>query len=126
MYSLVDGLVPRSPGGSGWLIFLFFLWAAIPFSSFSPFSNSSFGDPVLSPIVGHGHQSLYLSGSGRACQLYQVPVSKHFTIVSGFGNCIWDRSPDGPVCGWSFLRSLPHTLNTFIEAGGGEENQERG
>jgi hypothetical protein len=29
-------------------------------------------------------------------QLYQVPVSKHLlasTIVSGFGDCIWDGSP---------------------------------
>ena len=44
-------------------------------------------------------------------QLYQAPVSKHFlasTIVSGFGNCIWDGSADGAVSGWLFLRSLLH------------------
>jgi hypothetical protein len=34
-------------------------------------------------------------------QLYQAPVSKHllaFTIVSGFGDCIWDGYPGG--AGW--------------------------
>ena len=42
-------------------------------------------------------------------QLYQAPVSKHLlasTIVSGFGDCIWDGSPGGAVSGWSFLQSL--------------------
>ena len=42
-------------------------------------------------------------------QLYQVPVSKHLlasTIVSGFGNCIWDGSSGGAVSGWPFLQSL--------------------
>jgi hypothetical protein len=34
------------------LILLFFLRVAKPFSSFSPFSNSSTGDPVLIPMVG--------------------------------------------------------------------------
>ena len=40
-------------------------------------------------------------------QLYQAPVSKHLlasTIVSGFGNCIWDGSPGGTVTGWPFLQ----------------------
>jgi hypothetical protein len=44
------------------LIWLFFLWVANPFSSFTPFSNSSIGDPVLS-WVGWNHLPLYLSGS---------------------------------------------------------------
>jgi hypothetical protein len=29
-------------------------------------------------------------------QVYQAPVNKHFlasTIVSGFGDCVWDGSP---------------------------------
>jgi hypothetical protein len=72
VYFLVDGL---SSGVSGWLILLFFLLVANPFSSFSPFSNSSIGDPVLSPMVGCKHPPLYLSGSGRASQE---------TAVSGF------------------------------------------
>jgi hypothetical protein len=53
---------------SSWLIFLFFLWDANPFSSFSPFSNSSMGDPMLSPMVGCEHSPLYLSDSGRDSQ----------------------------------------------------------
>jgi hypothetical protein len=44
--------------GSGWLILLFFLLGANPFSSFSPFYNSSIGVPVLSLMVGC---KLYLS-----------------------------------------------------------------
>ena len=39
-----------------------------PFSSFSLFSNSSIGDPVLSPVVGCEHPSLCLPCSGRASQ----------------------------------------------------------
>jgi len=34
-------------GASGWLILLFFLWGWNPFSSFTPFSNSSTGVPML-------------------------------------------------------------------------------
>jgi hypothetical protein len=49
--------------------------AANPLSSFSLFSNSSIGDPTLSPIVGCKHLPLYLSGSGRASQE---------TAISGF------------------------------------------
>jgi hypothetical protein len=44
-------------------------------------------------------------------QIYQVPVSKHSlasTIVSGFGDCIWNGSPGGAVSGWPFLHSLLH------------------
>jgi hypothetical protein len=47
-------------------------------------------------------------------QLYQAPVSKHLlasTIVSGFGDCIWNGSPSGTVSGWSFLQSLLHTFS---------------
>jgi hypothetical protein len=42
--------------------------AANPFSSFSPFSNSSTWDPMLSPMVGCQCLPLYLVGSGRASQ----------------------------------------------------------
>jgi hypothetical protein len=68
VYSLVGGLVPRSSGVFDWLILLFFLRVANPFSSFSPFSYSSNGDPMLSPMVGCKHLLLYLSGSGTASQ----------------------------------------------------------
>ena len=69
--SLVGGLVPGCSGGEGWsgsLILLFFYGVANPFSSFSPFSNSWFGNPVLSPKVGCKHLPLDLSDSGRAPQ----------------------------------------------------------
>jgi hypothetical protein len=44
-------------------------------------------------------------------QLYQAPVCKLLlasTIVSGFGDCIWDGSPGEAVSGWPFLQSLLH------------------
>jgi hypothetical protein len=47
-------------------------------------------------------------------QLYQAPGSKHLlasTVVSGFGDCIWDGSPGGTVSGWPFLQSLLYTLS---------------
>jgi hypothetical protein len=47
-------------------------------------------------------------------KLYQDPVSKHLlasTTVSGFGDCIWDRSPGESVSAWSFLQSLLHILS---------------
>jgi hypothetical protein len=50
-------------------------------------------------------------------QSYQASISKHFlafTIESGFGGCIWDRSPSGAVSGWPFLQSLLHTLSPYI------------
>ena len=68
VYSLAGGLVSGSSGGSIWLILLFFLWGCKPFSSFSPFSNSSIGDPVLSLMFGSERPSLYMSGFGTASQ----------------------------------------------------------
>ena len=65
VYSLIGGLDPES---SGWLILLFFLLVANPFSNFSLFSNFSIGNPVLSSRVGSEHLHLYMSGSGRASQ----------------------------------------------------------
>ena len=47
-------------------------------------------------------------------QLYQGPVSLLLfasAIVSGFGACLWDRSPRWVVSGWSFLQSLLQTLH---------------
>jgi hypothetical protein len=62
VYSLAGGLVPGSSGSSGWLMLFFGL--PKPFSSFSPFYNSSIGDPMLiDQLVGCEHPPLYLSGS---------------------------------------------------------------
>jgi hypothetical protein len=102
VFSLVGGLVPGSYEGSGWLMLLFFLWVANPFSSFSPFSNSFIGNTVLRPMVGCEHPLLNLSGSGRASQETAISGScrMHFlasTILSGFGDYIWGGSPGGAV-----------------------------
>jgi hypothetical protein len=47
-------------------------------------------------------------GSGRSSQETAIAGSFQHevldsTIVSGFGNCIWNESPDGTVSGWPFL-----------------------
>jgi hypothetical protein len=73
VYSLVGGLVPGSSevGLIGWC-YCSFYGIADPFSSFSPFSNSSTGDTIgelmLSSMTGCKHLPVYLSGSGRASQ----------------------------------------------------------
>ena len=70
-----------------------------PFNSLGIFSSSSLGDPVLSPMDGCEHPLLYLSGTGRASQETAISGScqQASTIVSGFGDCIWDGSPGGTV-----------------------------
>jgi hypothetical protein len=50
-------------------------------------------------------------------QPYHAPFSMHFlasTMVSGFGDCIWDGSPGGTVSGWPFLQSLLYTLSLYL------------
>ena len=37
-----------------------------------------------------------------------------YTIVFGFGDCMWDGYPGGTVSGWSFLQSLPQTLFLYL------------
>jgi hypothetical protein len=66
VYSFVGGLDPGSSGRGqvGWYCCSSYE-ITNPFSFFCPFSNSSIGDPVLSPMVGCKHLPLYLSGSGR-------------------------------------------------------------
>ena len=49
--------------------------------------------------------------------LYQAPISKHLlasTIVSCFGDCIWDGSPGRAVYAWSFLQSLLQALPLYL------------
>ena len=91
VYSLINGLVPGSPGGLvGW------------------YCCSSYGLQTLSapsflsltcllgtrPTVGCKHPPLWICqtlAEPLRRQLYQAPVSKHFlayAIVSGFGVCI--------------------------------------
>jgi hypothetical protein len=61
---------------------------ANPFSSFSSFSNSSIGVPVLSPIVGWEHLPLYLSVSGWTSQETALSGSCHHTLL-GICNSVW-------------------------------------
>jgi hypothetical protein len=63
VYYLVDGLVHGSSVGGGGLVdwyCCFSYGVANPFNSFHPFSNSSIGDPMFSPMVGCEHLPLYL------------------------------------------------------------------
>jgi hypothetical protein len=57
------------------------------------------------------------------CQLLEEPLRRQpcqqallqqaSTIVSGFGDSIWDGSSGRAVSGWPFLQSLLHTLSPF-------------
>jgi hypothetical protein len=119
MYPLVVSLVPGSSGGSGWLILLLFLWVPSTFSSFSPFSNSSTGDSVLSMMVGCKHRHLYLSSSGRASQ--ETPISGSYQqALRGIRNSVWVCCLYmGWVPRWGSLRmdfpsvSAPHLVSVF-------------
>jgi hypothetical protein len=73
--------------------------------------------PSLTPLLGTPCSVQWLAVNIRLCickalawplrkQPYRAPFSMCFlpsTIVSGFGNCIWDESPGGIVSGWPFL-----------------------
>jgi hypothetical protein len=97
---------------SGWLVLLFFIWSCKPFQLLSVL--------FLTPPLGIPSSVQWLTASIQLCickalagplrrQLYWAPFSKHFltsTIVSVFGDCIWDESPGGTVSGWPFLQSL--------------------
>ena len=71
---------------------------------------------MLSPMVDFEHLPLNLSGSASASQETAISGScQHFlasTIVSGFGDYIWNQSPGGSVSGWPFLQPL-HFVPTF-------------
>jgi len=58
VYSLIDGLDSGSSGGFWWCCCSSY-GVANPFSSFSPFSNSSFRDSVLILTVSCKHSHLY-------------------------------------------------------------------
>ena len=91
----------------------------------NPFSSIS---PSLTPPLGSPCSVQWLAESIHLCicqalaeplkrQLDQAPVSKHFmafTIVSAFGDYIWDGSPSGVVFQWSLLQSLLHTLSPYF------------
>jgi hypothetical protein len=81
----------------------------------------------LGPTLGTLCSVQLMAGSIHLCicqvlveplrrQLYQAPDSKYLasTIVSVFGECIWDGSPRGAVSGWPFLQSLLHSFSLYI------------
>jgi hypothetical protein len=82
----------------------------------------------LIPLLGTPHSVQWLAMNIPLCickalagplrrQPYQAPFSMQFlasTIVSGFGNCIWDESPGGTVSGWPLLQPLLNTLSPYL------------
>ena len=87
VYSLVGDLVPGSSGALvGWYCCSYEV--GNPFSSFSLFSNSSTGGPVLSPMVDFEGLPLYLSGSGRASQGTKISGSCQWALF-GIHNTVW-------------------------------------
>jgi hypothetical protein len=106
-------------GGPDWLI-LFFLWVANPFSSFSPFYNSSIGDPMISAMVGCKHLPLCMSGSGKASQETAISGSCQLALLGIHNNvCVWltvyGMDPQvGQSLDGLFLQSLLHTLSPYF------------
>ena len=110
--------------GTAWFILLFLLWGCKPLQV--PLVLS------IIPPLGTPLRTLcsvqWLAVSIHLCicqalaeslrrQPYQVLISKHFlayTIVSEFGDCIWDKSPGGAVSGWPFFQSLLLTLSPYF------------
>ena len=117
VFSLIGGPAPVSSEGSGWLTLLLFMGLQTPSTPSVPSSAPHHG----------GIQCLTASITLCICQalaepfrrqLYQAPVSKHFlasTILCGFGDCIWDRSPGGEVSEWP-SHSLCSTLCLHISS----------
>jgi hypothetical protein len=92
--------------------------ASTPVSSFSPFSNSSIGDPMLSPMVGCEHPPLYLSGSGRASQGTAI-LGFHQQALPRYSFWVWPLYMDW-IPRWSSLWmvfpsvSAPHFVSIFL------------
>jgi len=84
VYSLVSGLVPGSSRVCGWLILLFFLWVAKPFSSFSSCPNLSREVRMLIPMFGCVHPHLYF---GRASWETAIPCSCQ-QVLLGISNSV--------------------------------------
>jgi hypothetical protein len=121
VYSLVGGLVPGREGERGGVLLVDIVVLSMelqtPFSSFSPFFNSSLG---VSPPVRWLAVSIHICICEALVeplrrQLYRVPVSKQFLaspIESPFDGCIWDGSPGGAVSGWPFRKGILKAINT--------------
>jgi hypothetical protein len=86
---LVGVLVPGISGGGlfGWY-YCFSYRVANSLSSVSPFPNSSFGFPRLSPMVVCEYPHLYLSGSDKAFQETAISGSCQQALL-GIQNSVW-------------------------------------
>jgi hypothetical protein len=116
-------LIPWELWGWGWGVCLFDV--VLPMGLQTPSTPSV---PSLTPLLETPSSVQWLAANTCLCickalagplrrQPYQAPFSIYFlasTIVSGFGNCIWDESPDGTVSGWPFLYSLLYTLSPCL------------
>jgi hypothetical protein len=117
VYSLAGDLVPGSSGGCS------LVHIVVPPMGLQ--ALSALWVLSLAPPLGTLCSVQWLAVSIHFCicqalaepirrQLYQVSVSKHSltsTVVSGFGDFIWDELPGRIVSGWSFFQSLLHTLS---------------
>jgi hypothetical protein len=107
VYSLVGCLVPESSGeGAVWLVDIIVLPMGLQHPS-APLVLA------LTPPLEYRCSVQWFAASVCICigqtlaeslrrQLYQTPVRRHSLvsgIMSGFGTCIWDGSPDGAVSG---------------------------
>ena len=89
------------------------------FSSFSPFSNSSIVNSMLSPMVGCEHPPLSQSlAKPLRRQIYQALVSNHFLeseIMSGFGVSIRMDPQVGLSLDEHFFKCFSVMLNSSVE-----------
>jgi hypothetical protein len=99
LYSLVGGLVP---GSSGSLLarYCFSYGLQTPSSPSVLSPTPPLGTPCSVQCLAESIHLCVCQAMAESLrrQLYQAPVSKHFlasTIVSGFGDCMWDGSPGG-------------------------------
>jgi hypothetical protein len=120
VYPLVGGLVP---GNSGGVRLIYIVVPPMGLQTLSALLVLS-----LTPPLGTLYSVQWLTVSICLCicqalaeplrrQLYQAPVNMDFlpsTIVSTFGDCIWDGSPGGAVSGWPVLQSLLYCLSLYF------------
>jgi hypothetical protein len=93
-------------------IVVLFMGLQIPSTPSVLFLTPSFGDPVLSPMVGWEQPPLYLPGSARASQDTAISASCQEALLVWFCDYIWDGSPGGAVSRWPFFQSL-HSVSIF-------------
>jgi hypothetical protein len=98
VYSLVGDLVPGSSGAGYWLVHII----VPPMGLQTPSTSCVFSlAPLLAtlcsvPMMAMSIHSYICQAMAEPLrrQVYEAPVSKHLlasTIVSGFGDCIWDE-----------------------------------